>query len=241
MNKRDFLKTSGIVGLAGILPFSAISLSANGFYNISESLDSDGKYMLPKLPYSYDALEPHIDAETMKLHHSKHHQAYVNGLNNATEKIKEATSKGDFTLIKHWEKELAFHGAGHFLHCIFWKIMGPKQGNISIELQSYINKSFGSTDNFLKLFKASASSVEGSGWGMLSYEPVADKLIVTQVEKHSNLSQWITIPIIVVDVWEHAYYLRYQNKRADYLEAFTKVINWDFVSDQFSKILKTQK
>jgi len=241
MNKREFLKTSGLVGMASLLPMTSFALEAKTLFNFITAIYNNGKYQLPKLPYAFDALEPYIDAQTMTLHHSKHHQAYVNGLNNATEKIKEATEKGDFALIKHWERELAFNGGGHFLHTIFWNIMSPKQGNKSKELETYILKSFGSYDNFIKLFKAASIAVEGSGWGMLSYEPVADKLIINQVERHSNLSQWLTVPIIVVDVWEHAYYLKYQNKRNEYFDAFTKVINWDFISEQFNIVLKSYK
>lgn len=241
MNKREFLQTSGLVGMASVLPMSILAATKTDLHNLNSSVDANGKYQLPKLSYAYDALEPHIDAQTMTLHHSKHHQGYVNGLNTATDKIKEATEKGDFATIKHWERELAFNGGGHFLHTIFWNIMGPKQGSRSKELANYIDKSFGSFDNFLKLFKAASTAVEGSGWGMLAYEPYADKLVVNQVERHSNLTQWITIPILVVDVWEHAYYLKYQNKRADYIDSFTKIINWEYVSAQFDKILSTAK
>jgi len=241
MNKRDFLKTSGLVGLASVIPISALALTGTNLHNLNDSVDAKGKYQLPKLPYSYDALEPYIDAQTMTLHHSKHHQGYVNGLNTATEKIKEATDKADFATIKHWERELAFNGGGHFLHTIFWNIMGPKQGTRSSELSHYFDKSFGSFDSFIKLFKAASTSVEGSGWGMLSYEPYSDKLVVNQVERHSNLGQWVTVPLLVIDVWEHAYYLKYQNKRADYVDAFTKIINWDYVSEQFSNLLKLSK
>ncbi len=239
MNKREFLKTSGLLGAASILPLSALASSGSDLHNISNSVTADGKYQLPKLPYAYDALEPHIDAQTMTLHHSKHHQAYVNGLNTASDKIREATEKGDFSVIKHWERELAFNGGGHFLHTLFWNIMGPVQGKRSAELNKYIDKSFGSFDNFIKLFKAASAAVEGSGWGMVSYEPFADKLVVNQVERQSNLTQWMTIPLFAVDVWEHAYYLKYQNKRADYIDAFLKVVNWDYVSEQFSKIMKS--
>ena len=241
MNKRQFLKTTGIASLASVLPMSIMTSSNSNFQNLNDSVDSNGKYQLPKLPYAYDALEPHIDTQTMTLHHTKHHQGYVNGLNTATDKIKDASEKGELAIIKHWERELAFNGGGHFLHTIFWNIMSPKQGNRSKEINQYIDKSFGSFDNFTKLFKSASTAVEGSGWGMLSYEPYSDKLIVNQVERHSNLTQWITIPLLVIDVWEHAYYLKYQNKRGDYIDAFLKIINWDFVSNQFNSILRMSK
>lgn len=232
MDKRDFLKKSALMGTMALFGSSLKAFSENDAGNpLSISLNSGGEYSLPPLQYAYDALEPHIDAATMKLHHDKHHAGYVKGLNKATLMVNNAIESGDFGLIKHWERELAFHGAGHFLHSIFWQVMGPKQGNRSATLNKYINKSFGSFDNFKKLFFHATKSVEGSGWGILAYQPAADKLIVLQAEKHHNQTQWVSIPILVCDVWEHAYYLNYQNKRGDYINGFMQVINWEKVSE----------
>lgn len=240
MDKRDFLKTGAIAGLGTLMTGNTLFASNLGFNtNKNNALaDSSGKYILPPLPYGYDALEPYIDEQTMRLHHDKHHQGYVNGLNKATEKVKEAINTNDFSLIKHWERELAFHGSGHFLHTIFWNIMGPSQGKMSNDLKNRIDKSFGSFDNFKKLFFNASKSVEGSGWGILAYQPDTDSLTVLQAEKHHNLSQWISIPILVIDVWEHAYYLKYQNKRGDYINAFFEVINWDAVSERLAMLMK---
>lgn len=241
MNKRSFLKTSLLAGAATALgsanTFAAGSLLANDPI-IKSGVDANGKYVLPPLPYAYNALEPHIDEQTMKLHHDIHHNGYVKGLNNATDKIAEAIEKNDFSLIKHWERELAFHGSGHFLHVLFWEIMGPNQGKRSADLDKLINKSFGSFDKFKALFTASSNAVEGSGWGILAYQPGVDKLVVLQAEKHHNLSQWISIPILALDVWEHAYYLKYQNKRGAYVDAFFNVINWDAVSKRLEAVRK---
>lgn len=186
---------------------------------------------LPPLPYDYNALEPHIDEQTMRLHHDKHHLAYVNGLNNAETKLKEAREKGDYALVKHWEREAAFHGAGHFLHCIFWENMSPKGGGEPTgELADSIASSFGSYANFIAHFKAAGAAVEGSGWVLLTKNCTTKQLDILTAEKHQDLSQWVTIPLLVCDVWEHAYYLKYQNNRAAYLESFTKVINWSDVA-----------
>lgn len=223
------------------MPTIALASTKIKIMGLDKTVNDNGEYVLPKLNYDYKALEPYIDAQTMELHHSKHHQAYVNGLNTAHKKIKEATESGDFSVIKHWERELAFHGGGHFLHSIFWNVMGPKQGNRSNDLNNYINKSFGSFDNFKKLFTAASNSVEGSGWGIMHYEPIADRLIIMQAERQGNLTQWITIPILPLDVWEHAYYLKYQNKRGDYVNAFFNVINWEYVSEQFDAVLAMYK
>ncbi len=194
------------------------------------------RYELPPLPYPYDALEPHIDEQTMKLHHDLHHKSYVDGLNKALDQLQAAREGGDFGLVKHWEREAAFHGSGHFLHSIFWQNMGPqKGGEPSGDLASQITKDFGSFEAFKKQFTAAAGAVEGSGWAMLVWEPTAGQLEVLTAEKHQNLTQWGVRPLLVLDVWEHAYYLKYQNKRAAYVEAWWNVVNWSDVAARFAK------
>lgn len=190
---------------------------------------------LPALDYDYEALEPHIDGQTMRLHHDIHHLAYVNGLNNAETKLAAARDANDFALVKHWERELAFHGAGHFLHCVFWKNMAPNAGGKpSGALLSQIEKDFGGYDKFLAQFKAAAAAVEGSGWALLVKNRMTKQLEILTSEKHQNLSQWVVDPILVLDVWEHAYYLKYQNKRAAYIEAFFNVVNWKDVEARYA-------
>ncbi|MCL4124852.1 UNVERIFIED_CONTAM: hypothetical protein GTU68_064429 [Idotea baltica] len=167
----------------------------------------------------------------MKLHHDIHHLGYVNGLNNAESKLAEAREANDYGLVKHWERELAFHGAGHFLHCIFWENMAPNAGGEpSGELKSQIESKFGSFANFAAQFKAAGTAVEGSGWVLLVKNNNTNELEILTSEKHQNLTQWVVTPLLVCDVWEHAYYLNYQNKRAAYLEAFFNVINWNDVA-----------
>ncbi|HBB93386.1 MAG TPA: superoxide dismutase [Bacteroidales bacterium] len=240
MNKREFLKSSALIGagLATGIVRGTSSTAANSFVFSQSTLNPAGEYALPPLPYAYNALEPHIDEATMKLHHDIHHAGYVKGLNTAVKKVSEAMDSGDFSLIKHWEREMAFHGAGHFLHVLFWNNMGPASGKRSETFEKYIIKSFGSFDRFFSLFKQATASVEGSGWGILAYQPDGDRLVVLQAEKHQNQSQWTTIPILVCDVWEHAYYLKYQNKRTDYINGFMQVVNWDSVSAQLEGLLK---
>ena len=197
--------------------------------------DGRGQYILPKLPYNYDALEPHIDKQTMELHHGKHHQSYVEGLNKALKMLGEIRAgKRDAGEIKHWERELAFHGSGHFLHVLFWNSMaspssgggGQPRGEIATQIES----NFGSFKQFSDHFQAAANTVEGGGWGILAYEPVAQQLFIMQAEKHQNLTAWGVVPLLPIDVWEHAYYLNYQNRRKDYVAAFMNVINWDAVN-----------
>ncbi len=191
---------------------------------------------LAPLPYAYDALEPHIDEQTMKLHHDMHHGAYVSGFNAAEKKLAEAREANDFSLVKHWERELAFHGSGHFLHDLYWKIMSPDGGGRPEgKLLAQIEKDFGSYEAFEAQFKAASVAVEGSGWGMLVKNWFTGQLEILTAEKHQDLTQWVVEPLLVVDVWEHAYYLKFQNKRAAYIDTFMNVINWREIERRFDK------
>lgn len=196
---------------------------------------------LPPLPYEYDALEPYIDAQTMRLHHDIHHAGYVKGLNTAEEKLAQAREAGDFGLIKHWSREAAFHGSGHLLHSVFWpNMIAASAAKAAPEgaLAEAIDRDFGSFDAFKAQFQAASNAVEGSGWGILAYRPDDDSLLVLTAEKHQNLTQWGVIPLLVLDVWEHAYYLKYQNRRGEYVQNFFNIINWDDVSARYEKARK---
>lgn len=196
-------------------------------------------HTLPPLPYDYNALEPHYDEQTVRLHHDAHHKSYVDGLNNAEAKLEEARKSGDFGLIKHWERELAFHGSGHILHTLFWENMGPNAGGDATgEIADQINKDFGSYEAFKKQFSAAAVAVEGSGWTILCWNCMFNKLEILQAEKHQNLTQWGVKPLLILDLWEHAYYLKYQNKRAAFVDAWWNIVNWNIVNDRFKKATK---
>jgi superoxide dismutase, Fe-Mn family len=206
------------------------------------SKEDSMSYELPPLPYDYAALEPHIDEATLHLHHDKHHKAYVDGLNNAELKLAEAREKSDFALIKHWARELAFHGSGHILHSLYWNMMAPVGngggGKPDGALLQRLEKDFGSYDSFAKQFSAAAIAVEGSGWAILVYGPLAKKLEILTAEKHQDLTQWGSIPLLTVDVWEHAYYIKYQNRRADYVAAWWNVVNWPEAALRFGGLEK---
>lgn len=194
-------------------------------------------HKLPDLPYAYDALEPHYDEQTVRLHHDAHHKAYVDGLNNAEAKLAEAREKGDFALVKHWERELAFHGSGHILHTMFWENMAPNAGGPATgAIAEQISKDFTNYETFKKQFTAAAVAVEGSGWALLCWSPVFNKLEILTAEKHQNLTQWGVVPLLVCDVWEHAYYLKYQNKRAAFVDAWWNLVNWNDVNKRFGAI-----
>ena len=193
-----------------------------------------GKHQLPKLSYEYDALEPYIDSKTMELHHSKHHQSYIDGLNNAKEKLSLARKSGDFSLVKHYKKEIAFHGSGHMLHSIFWTNMGPSQEvkeKPEGELYDKIVEKYGDFETFWLEFKSTATTIEGSGWAILVV--IEGELEILSLEKHQNLFEMGAIPILVLDMWEHAFYLSYQNRKAEYLDAVYNVINWDDVEKRY--------
>ncbi len=197
-----------------------------------------GEYVLPALPYPKEALEPHIDAATMEVHHAKHHAAYVAGLNKALAELRRIREgQGDPGLVKHWSRELAFHGAGHFNHCLFWLGMAPAGkgggGQPGGELAKAIERDFGTFEKFAAHLKAAAGQVEGGGWAWLAAEPASRRLLVLQVEKQQDMFPAGLIPLLGIDVWEHAYYLKYQNRRSDYVNAFMSVANWPFVASLY--------
>ena len=196
---------------------------------------------LPQLPYDYDSLEPHIDKETMRIHHSKHHQTYVDKLNKALEGQEELQDKPVEDLLKNIDSvsekirtAVKNHGGGHFNHSFFWNVM-KKDVQISGEILEAINRDFESYDNFVELFKQSAVSQFGSGWAWLVLNPQENKLEIMQTHDQESPISQNKIPLLVVDVWEHAYYLKYQNKRQEYVDAFMNVINWEKVNDNYLK------
>ncbi|WP_096435124.1 Fe-Mn family superoxide dismutase [Alteribacter populi] len=193
-----------------------------------------GEHQLPPLPYSYNALEPHIDEEIMQLHHDVHHRNYVEGLNEAERKMEEARRDNNYDLITHWEREAAFHGAGHYLHTIFWTIMDPNGGGKPQgDLLAMIERDFGSYQLFRSHFTAAAEELPTPGWVILVWAPRAHRLEILTAELHHYLSQWDVIPLLVLDVWEHAYYLQYKTEKEDYIDQWWEVVNWPEVHHRF--------
>jgi len=196
--------------------------------------DTMAVYTLPDLPYDYAALEPHISAKIMELHHSKHHKAYVDGANNALAQMAEARETGQFQNINRLEKDLAFHLGGHVNHSIFWTNLAPgSNGAPEGELASAVDEFFGSFEKFQAHFTATAMGIQGSGWAVLSWDPIGKQLIIQQLfDQQSNTAQ-TTIPVLQLDMWEHAFYLDYQNVKADYVQAFWHIVNWENVHQRF--------
>jgi len=194
-------------------------------------------FTLPKLPYDYNALTPHMSETQLQLHHDKHHQAYVNGANAAFEKLDKARQENTDIDAKAVMKDLSFNIGGHLLHSIFWENLAPagKGGGVpGGAIADLINKEFGSFERFKKEFSAAASTTEGSGWAALVMHPCIGRPLIMQIEKH-NVNVYPTFNVLMVmDVWEHAYYVDYQNQRPKYIEAFWNIVNWDQVNKNLS-------
>jgi len=193
------------------------------------------KYTLPELPYDYAALEPHISATIMELHYSKHHQTYVNGANTTLDLLAEAREKGDFANINRLQKDLAFNLGGHTNHSIFWTNLSPNGGDKPTgDLEAAIDDQFGSFDAFRAQFTAAALGVQGSGWAGLFWDSIGQNLLIQQFFDQQGQIVAGTVPLLLLDVWEHAYYLDYKNVRADYVKAFWNIANWADAQERFA-------
>ena len=192
-------------------------------------------YTLPELPYDYAALEPHISAKIMELHHDKHHAAYVAGANTALAQMAEARDSGNLGNINKLEKDLAFHLGGHVNHSIFWTNLSPDGGDKPVgELAAAIDDGFGSFDKFMAHFTAAAMGLQGSGWAVLSWDPIGKQLIIQQLFDQQANTAMTTIPVLQLDMWEHAFYLDYLNVKADYVKAFWNIANWENAGLRFT-------
>ena len=195
------------------------------------------KCSLPALEYDYDALEPVISAEIMQIHHTKHHQAYVNNYNLAIEKYHEAEARQDIEAMISIQQQIKFNGGGHINHSIFWTNLAPKSkgggqaptGELALAIQA----EFGSLEKFIEQFNALALGIQGSGWAWLGYNKSKKRLMITSCANQDPLSTQNLIPLLGIDVWEHAYYLQYKNVRADYLKSIWQIINWQNVFQRF--------
>ena len=205
-------------------------------------MDAPTLYSLPALPYDYKALAPYISEQQLTIHHQKHHQAYVNGANAVLEKLVKARKENTDLDMKAILKELSFHTGGYRLHRLFWENMAPAgKGGGGVpggEVGKAITGEFGSFDRFKKEFTQAANSVEGSGWAMLCFCTITRRPMLAQVEKH-NVNMHPSFPILLVlDVWEHAYYLDYKNDRAKFVEGFWNIVNWDTVNQRLAAVQK---
>jgi len=236
IGRRAFIRTLGLGTVAATVSGGACSTLRSTAAPAKMGAAREGRYALPPLPYSYNALEPFLGAQTLILHHDRHHGGYVNGLNATLEKLRVARKAGELSAVQSLSRQLAFHGAGHVLHTIYWNSMRPGGSALSGDLLDAVRRDFGSERAFLAHFAAAAGKVEASGWAVLAYEPVAGRLLVLQAEKHQDLAIWGVRPLLVCDVWEHAYYLDYQDRRAEYVDRFLEVANWEFATARLAAL-----
>jgi len=196
------------------------------------------QYTLPDLPYDFGALEPHLSGQILELHHDKHHAAYVAGANTAVEKLAEARANDELgPPLTGLEKNLAFHVSGHLLHSLYWLNMSPDGGGRPEgELAAAIEEHLGGVDQLQAQMNAVVATVQGSGWAALSWEPLGQRLVVHQILDHQDNVAGGSLPLLVLDAWEHAFYLQYRNVKADYAKAFWNIVNWPDVAERFTRV-----
>lgn len=238
MDRKEFIRNSIIIGGASILPANSLLAASLSEGGIDKLVDAEGNFIQHPLPYKEDHLEPYMDAETMKLHYTFHHGGAVKAANNDLKKIKEALDTNSMDTVDFWTKKLSYHFSSHILHSIFWTNLSNKPGAPKGELQKRIEKNFGTYDKLKGYIAATSKNVDGNGWGILGYQPYSDSLVVLQCENHEKLTQWGVVPLLVIDVWEHAYYLKYKNKRADFVDALFNIINWDNAAQRLDAALR---
>lgn len=241
MERKEFLRNSLIIGGASILPSNSLFANSLTEGGIDKLVDNSGIFIQPALPYTENFLEPSMDAETMHLHYTFHHGGAVKAANKDLQMIKKALDENNLETVDYWTKKLSFHFSSHVLHSIFWTNLTNKLTTPTGELKKRIEKNFGTYDKLKSYIAATSKNVDGNGWGILGYQPYSDSLVVLQCENHEKLTQWGVIPLLVIDVWEHAYYLKYKNKRTDFVDALFPTLNWDNAALRLDNALKLTK
>ena len=241
MNRANFLKSGSLLGAATLLATTNAFASNLADNNIDKLVDANGNYLHQPLPYNENFLEPYMDAETMHLHYTFHHGGAVKGANKDLQMIKKALDDNNLETVDYWTKKLSYHFSSHILHSIFWTNLTNKKTSPTGELKKRIEKNFGSFERLKSLIAETSKNVDGNGWGIVAYQPYSDSLTVLQCENHEKLTQWGAIPILVIDVWEHAYYLKYKNRRTEFVDALFDIINWDNVAQRLDMAVKLTK
>lgn len=241
MDRKKFLQNSLLLGGVTLLPSNSLFAASFSDGGNDKLVDAEGNFIQPPLPFAENFLEPYMDAETMKLHYTFHHGGAVKGANKDLQMIKKAIDENNLETVDFWTKKLSYHLSSHILHSIFWTNLTNKKTDPKGELLKKIEKDFGSYEKLKAYLAKTSKDLDGNGWGILGYQPYTDKLTIMQCENHEKLTQWGVIPILVLDVWEHAYYLKYKNKRTDFVDALFNILNWDNVADRFNNSLKLTK
>lgn len=238
MNRKDFLKAGTLAGSATIFANKAAFTQQLTNNPIDKLVDVNGNYIQQALPYNETFLEPHMDAETMHLHYTFHHGGAVKAANKDLSMIKKAIDENNFETVDYWTKKLSHHFSSHILHSIFWTNLTNNQSAPKGDLLKRIERDFGSFEKLKSYIAVTSKNVDGNGWGILGYQPYSEKLTILQCENHEKLTQWGVVPLLVIDVWEHAYYLKYKNKRTDFVDSMLQIINWDNVADRLETAIK---
>jgi Fe-Mn family superoxide dismutase len=234
MDRKKFLASGFSLSALTVLPSNNLFAQSINDLKTDKLTDDKGDFVLQPLPYKYEFLEPYMDAETVNLHHTFHHGGAVKGANKDLQMIKTAMDDNNYETVDFWTRKLSYHFSSHALHTIFWTNLTNKKTDPQGDLLRRIEKDFGSYDKLKGYIAATSKNVDGNGWGILVYQPYTDRLSVIQCENHEKLIQWGAVPLLVIDVWEHAYYLKYKNKRADFVDALFNIINWDNVGSRLA-------
>ena len=238
MNRKTFVRNTLVLGGASLLPANSLFSQSLKESGIDKLTDQGGNFALQPLPYNENFLEPSMDQETLHLHYTFHHGDAVKAANKDLAMVKKAIDENSLDAVDYWTKKLSFHLSSHILHTIFWTNLTNKKSEPAGELLKQIEKDFGTYDKLKLLLSKTSKGVDGNGWGILGYQPYTRKLTVLQCENHEKLTQWGVIPILVIDVWEHSYYIKYRNRRAEFVDNLFPIINWDNVAERFGIALK---
>lgn len=233
MNRKEFIKTSALAGGATILPSNNVFVQSLQQSGMDRLTDKDGKFALQPLPYNENFLEPAMDEETVHLHYTFHHGDAVKAANKDLEMVHKAMDENNLDTVDYWTRKLSYHLSSHILHTIFWTNLSNKKSDPKSDLLKQVERDFGTYDKLKLLIAKTSKGVDGNGWGILGYHPSTQKLTVLQCENHEKLTQWGVIPLLVIDVWEHSYYLKYRNRRGEFVDNLFSVINWDNVAERF--------
>ncbi len=238
MDRQSFLQNSLILSGAAMLPANSALAISNTELGMDKLTDELGNFIQQSLPYAKNFLEPFMDEETLYLHYTFHHGNAVKAANKYQSQIREALNSSSVDTMDYFTKKLSLQFSSHILHSIFWTNLINKKTEPSGLLLKEIEKSFGSYDKLKLLIAQISKSVDGNGWGILAYQPYSKRLCVLQCENHEKLTQWGCVPLLVIDVWEHAYYLKWKNNRGGFVDNFFTIINWDNVSQRLQTAIK---
>jgi Fe-Mn family superoxide dismutase len=241
MQRKEFLRAGALFTGAALVTRDVHAAGDIQSLGLDKLVDADGNFVQAPLPYAESALEPYMDAETLHLHHAFHHGGAVKGANADLAKLKAAMEANDQASMTYWSRKLSHHLSSHVLHSIFWTNLSVKKTAPTGELLQRIERDFGGVDRLWSSLAALSKDIDGNGWGLLGYHPYTDKLLLMPVENHERITQWGVLPLLVIDVWEHAYYLKFRNRRAEFVDNLAQLIDWDNVAARLDSAVKATR